>query len=160
MVTKRTPIARQMATPQITREALRIWRQMSRLRCRCGPYPDPTKWWGREQCASCAKWWSLHSALAHEIPHKPWHWPLVTPITRYPDFDREAGMFVNTFRPRQGNDRMRELERALRAGAKDMRARARVGKATTNVDDVDVTVGRDPTADHSDSGPSAPSSRT
>jgi len=116
MTTNRVPIRRPAAT-MIPPRAVKIFVAMNKLRCACGPYPDPKRWWGREQCRACEKWWVLHKELADQILHKPWEWPLVTPITRYPDYDYEAGMFTNTLRREQGNDRMRAMEQALRAAA-------------------------------------------
>ena len=69
MVTKRVPIARQMATPQITEQAVAIYERMCKLRCSCEPYPNPKQWWGREECSGCRRWWNLHNELAHHIPH-------------------------------------------------------------------------------------------
>jgi hypothetical protein len=114
--TRRVPIERATLT-RIPAEAISIYCEMIRLRCTCKPYPNPKQWWGRKECRACEKWWELHNELADQILHKPWQWPLITPITRYPDYDREAGMFTNTLRRRQGNDRMRAMEKALRAAS-------------------------------------------
>jgi hypothetical protein len=81
--TRRTPIARATRT-QIPAKAIAIYERMRKLKCTCGPYPDPTKWWGRQQCRGCRAWWDLHNELAHLVPHRAWEWPLVASIERYP----------------------------------------------------------------------------
>jgi hypothetical protein len=120
---KRTPIARAARTV-ISPEAVAVYQQMRRLRCSCGPYPDPKKWTGRKQCAACERWWDLHSKLADLIPHKPWMWPVICPPTKYPEYDFGLQRFTNELRPRQGNDRMRAMEKALREAARAAKAPA------------------------------------
>ena len=52
---------------EISPEAVRIWRRMKKIRCRCGPHPNPTKWWEREECRECQRWWTLQCALHSEL---------------------------------------------------------------------------------------------
>ena len=133
MVTKRTPIARQMATPQIKEQAVAIYERMRKLRCSCGPYPNPKQWWGREECSGCRRWWDLHNELAHHIPHRPWEWPLAAPITKYPVYDHGLKRYTTEIRRPPARERERALERALREATREMRATQRANEATTDV---------------------------
>jgi hypothetical protein len=169
--TRRTPIARR-SVASITPQAVAIFREMSKCKCSCGNYPDPTIWTGRAQCSGCTTWWALHSELADHIKHQVWEWPLIPCITRYPVFDRDAGRFTDVMEPpEQGNERQRELDRVLREAArtlphgtaKTLRHGDGKSSAENSAKDLqeattDVAVERDATTDNPDAGasPSAP----
>jgi hypothetical protein len=77
MTTKRIPIGRPRKAP-LPPEALDLFREMKTLRCTCRPIDWEGKYWERDECPGCERWWSLHSRLAQLLPGiRPWHWPVI-----------------------------------------------------------------------------------
>jgi hypothetical protein len=114
---RRVPLTRPTQA-QISARAVELYKQMRKLKCSCGQYPDPTKWTGRQMCEGCTRWWELHGELDSELKSKAWQWPAICPPTLHPVFDHAAGRFTDEFVPEQPDARMRALEAALREAAK------------------------------------------
>jgi hypothetical protein len=75
--TKRIPIHRPIRA-QIPPEALNLFRKMKTLKCTCRPIDWEGKYWDRDECPGCKRWWNLHSRLAQLLPGiRPWHWPVI-----------------------------------------------------------------------------------
>jgi hypothetical protein len=117
--TRRTPIARQTMSPQITPRAAELWLAMRKVsRCACPPYPESFA--GRE-CNNCNKWWDLHSELHTELRCKLWEWPAVPSPRRRGEW-------------RGPSDRQVAMAMALNEVAKGLRAQQRAREAMANVD--------------------------
>jgi hypothetical protein len=67
MSTKRIPIHRPIRS-QIPPEALDLFREMQALQCTCRPIDWGGKYWERDECTGCERWWNLHSRLAQLLP--------------------------------------------------------------------------------------------
>jgi hypothetical protein len=77
MSTKRIPIHRPIRA-QIPLEALDLFREMKKVGCACPSIDWKGKYWERQECPGCERWWSLHSRLAQLLPEtRPWHWPVI-----------------------------------------------------------------------------------
>src|SRR5262245_43608054 len=51
---------------------------MKTLKCTCRPIDWEGKYWERDECPGCKRWWNLHSRLAQLLPGiRPWHWPVI-----------------------------------------------------------------------------------
>jgi len=74
--TKRVPVARS-PIPQITPEAVRLFDAMRRCRCTCPPIDWKGKYWGRQQCAGCKRWWELQNQLCDEVHAPIWQYPCI-----------------------------------------------------------------------------------
>jgi hypothetical protein len=72
--TKRTPL-RRWPQPQISDEAVRLFKRMQRLACTCTPIDWAAEYWKGELCAGCKEWWALNSNLCDELALPPWHFP-------------------------------------------------------------------------------------
>jgi hypothetical protein len=90
MTTKRTPIRRSSKT-RISDEALKIFRQMQRVECTCGPrylrenvsrpevgfICNPGKTWAYPpKCRGCQRWEALHDKLAEALKWQPETWQI------------------------------------------------------------------------------------
>ena len=77
MSTKRIPIHRPIRA-QIPLEALDLFREMKNVGCACLPINWEGRYWERQGCPGCERWWALHSRLAQILPGiRPWHWPVI-----------------------------------------------------------------------------------
>lgn len=80
MTTKRTPLAR-AAKDKITPEMVDLFKRMRRLEygCTCPPINWNGKYWEHSngECASCTKWWKLHSLLWRSMNLHPGDWPAI-----------------------------------------------------------------------------------
>ena len=77
MSTKRIPIHRPIRA-QIPLEALDLFREMKNVKCTCPPIDWKGRYWERQECPGCERWWGLHSRLAQLLPGiRPWHWPVI-----------------------------------------------------------------------------------
>ena len=114
MSTKRIPIHRPIRA-QIPLEALDLFREMKNVECTCPPIDWEGRYWERQGCPGCERWWDLHSRLAQILPGiRPWHWPVIeSPRAQcpYPDGSCAAAQW----RPNEAAQaRWRELEAALK----------------------------------------------
>jgi hypothetical protein len=116
--TKRVPIERR-STVQITERALDLWEAMNRLRCTCLPVIQE-HYWLHKMCASCRRWYDLHTELNDELHCEPWQWPCVARASP----KRAGSQYVNEF--------IATTMAALKAAAKARRAAA--CKEGANVD--------------------------
>jgi hypothetical protein len=75
--TRRTPLDRPAVGLRITERAVDIFIAMGKLRCTCPPVP--ADYWTHKTCASCERWWDLHSELADELGTSVelWEWLIV-----------------------------------------------------------------------------------
>jgi hypothetical protein len=76
MPTKRVPI-RPESRRQITQAALDSFRKMQRCAaaCTCAGVRDWSRWWEKEDCAACDKWWFHHEQLHKELNLPLHQWP-------------------------------------------------------------------------------------
>jgi hypothetical protein len=113
MTTKRIPIGRPRKAP-LPPEALDLFREMKTLRCTCRPIDWEGKYWERDECPGCERWWRLHSRLAHLLPGiRPWHWPVIqSPGAKCP-YPQGSHAAVQWKPNETAQARWRELEAAL-----------------------------------------------
>jgi len=74
--TKRVPVARS-PLPVISPAAITLFDAMRRCRCTCPPIDWEGKYWGRQQCAGCERWWELQNQLCDEVHARIWQYPCV-----------------------------------------------------------------------------------
>ena len=60
MSTKRIPIHRPIRA-QIPLEALDLFREMKNVECTCPPIDWKGRYWERQECPGCERWWALPS---------------------------------------------------------------------------------------------------
>jgi hypothetical protein len=72
MSTKRIPIHRPIRA-QIPLEALDLFREMKNVECTCLPIDWEGRYWERQGCPGCERWWDLHSRLAHIAGNTTWY---------------------------------------------------------------------------------------
>jgi hypothetical protein len=116
--TKRTPIYRQAAQPQITLRAIELFKQMESARrarkravgCTISRYGLCTG-----DCRVCERWYDLHDELHTELRLPPWRWPCLG-FCRYPPNSPEA----RTWRP---GGEQRALWEALNEARQSIRLR-------------------------------------
>lgn len=82
--TKRVPVAR-TPIPQITPRSIELFDAMKCCRCTCPPIDWEGKYWGRQQCPGCKRWWQLQNQLCDEVRAPIWQYPCIEdPRTQNP----------------------------------------------------------------------------
>jgi hypothetical protein len=99
MPTNRRP-RRAAATTKIkvTDRAVELFKKMQTLpNCTCVWGPN---YWNRIECASCERWWDLHSDLHAELKLKPWEWSVIAhPPGAPPHEELKDGRIVHRSMP-------------------------------------------------------------
>jgi len=133
--TRRTPIGRHPG-PKITPAAIRLFEAMRRVRCTCAPIDWNGKYWERQQCQGCKRWWSLHSDLCDALGSKPWEWPRVED----PDAQNPYPPGCNAHLTWEPNRRAQAMWLALATASREARREAlRARKAAEQNTDLDRT---------------------
>jgi hypothetical protein len=130
MPTKRIPTGRSV-TLQITPLAIQLFEEMRRLDnlCMCPSIDWGGKYWVRNECAACERWWELHSQLHDELQCKPWHWPAI----ENPDVENPYPPGSAAHQRWKPNLRGQAMWRALAAASREAKRARRAREAAAKV---------------------------
>jgi hypothetical protein len=128
--TKRVPVTRS-PIPQITLKAVELFDGMRGCRCTCPPIDWEGKYWGRQQCPGCKRWWELQNQLCDELCCKPWEYPCVEdPRTQNP---YPRGMPAH--QSWQPNHRAQEMWRTLADASREAKREERAARRAKGAND-------------------------
>jgi hypothetical protein len=121
--TRRTPVNRS-PLPTIMPRAIQLFEQMRRCSCTCPPIDWGGKYYGRQQCPGCKRWWSLQNDLCDELHTPVWAYPCVEdPRTQNP-----YPPFTNAYRSWEPNRNAQELWQALAEASREAKRQERAAR--------------------------------